>query len=313
VFEHVVSRPPQHAQVSGTKPELLARLTGNAPPLKKPRAAAAPEPPSAPVAGVPANLLAITETSRLKRELKAGVLTLARMVDDDWHDGYEEQGEHLGTYVLSWEAPLQAVLTICTTPGASCAALARCNDVLVALADSWEDIKGVPMRGSVEDSVGDGAPLDLSGHGAGKLDSLQGMQRSSAMEVAWMTLLRCAAATPAERVSDADALRWVKDASDFGHASVALVTDQDERLEECVIDAEDEAGEGEEPQESEELRAMREWCSDASRARLLALLGSTAQLEALPTRKVAHKGYRCIDRRFDGPKNRRTRDFDSFY
>ena len=29
----------------------------------------------------------------VKKKLNAHVKTLARMVDSDWHDGYEEQGE----------------------------------------------------------------------------------------------------------------------------------------------------------------------------------------------------------------------------
>lgn len=31
--------------------------------------------------------------------------------------------------------------------------------------------------------------------------------------------------------------------------------------------------------------------------------------EELVARLRQHKGYRCIDRRFDGPKHLRTRDF----
>ena len=35
------------------------------------------------------------------------------------------------------------------------------------------------------------------------------------------------------------------------------------------------------------------------------------QLAALPSRLGRHKRYRAIDRRFDGPKHLRTRDYDS--
>lgn len=49
------------------------------------------------------------------------------------------------------------------------------------------------------------------------------------------------------------------------------------------------------------------------RERLTALVvGREAEWSALPSTKKHHKQRRAIDRRFDGPKNRRTRDFDDY-
>ena len=49
----------------------------------------------------------------------------------------------------------------------------------------------------------------------------------------------------------------------------------------------------------------------AGRERLAALVvGRKAEWSALPSTKKQHKQRSAIDRRFDGPKNQRTRDFD---
>ena len=50
------------------------------------------------------------------------------------------------------------------------------------------------------------------------------------------------------------------------------------------------------------------------RERLAALVvGRKAEWSALPSTKKEHKQRRAIDRRFDGPKNQRTRDFSSSF
>ena len=51
----------------------------------------------------------------------------------------------------------------------------------------------------------------------------------------------------------------------------------------------------------------------AGRARLAALFaGRKAEWSCLASTKKKHNMRRAIDRRFDGPKNRRTRDFDDY-
>ena len=50
------------------------------------------------------------------------------------------------------------------------------------------------------------------------------------------------------------------------------------------------------------------------RERLAALVvGRKAEWSALPSTKKEHKQRRAVDRRFDGPKNQRTRDFSSSF
>ena len=49
----------------------------------------------------------------------------------------------------------------------------------------------------------------------------------------------------------------------------------------------------------------------AGRARLATLFSRKAEWSGLASTKKQHKMRRAIDRRFDGPKHRRTRDFDS--
>jgi hypothetical protein len=43
----------------------------------------------------------ITQVAEHRKDLNAHVRTLAKMVDDDWHDGWEEQGHELQVSVKS--------------------------------------------------------------------------------------------------------------------------------------------------------------------------------------------------------------------
>ena len=72
-----------------------------------------------------------------KKALKGLVKTLAQQVDNDWHDGYEEQGETIDAWFASLKAPLQAVLDIGV---GKAAALHHCNEILKTCADSWADL-----------------------------------------------------------------------------------------------------------------------------------------------------------------------------
>ena len=47
------------------------------------------------------------------------------------------------------------------------------------------------------------------------------------------------------------------------------------------------------------------------RTRLAALYADRTTWQALPNWKPKHRERQCIDRRFDGPKHLRTRDYDS--
>ena len=48
----------------------------------------------------------------VKKKLNAHVKTLARMVDSDWHDGYEEQGEECLEWMASCGALVESALRV---------------------------------------------------------------------------------------------------------------------------------------------------------------------------------------------------------
>ena len=48
----------------------------------------------------------------VKKKLNAHVKTLARMVDSDWHDGYEEQGEECMEWIASCGALVESALRV---------------------------------------------------------------------------------------------------------------------------------------------------------------------------------------------------------
>ena len=48
----------------------------------------------------------------VKKKLNAHVKTLARMVNSDWHDGYEEQGEECLEWVASCGALVESALRV---------------------------------------------------------------------------------------------------------------------------------------------------------------------------------------------------------
>ena len=48
----------------------------------------------------------------VKKKLNAHVKTLARMVDSDWHDGYEEQGEECMDWIASCGALVESALRV---------------------------------------------------------------------------------------------------------------------------------------------------------------------------------------------------------
>ena len=86
--------------MTGTKEELVSRLTGAPPPPKKVK-------PPAAVAGVPEELLPLLDHSALKKSFADLTKGLARIVDADWHDSYEETDQALSEYVEELQPHLQ--------------------------------------------------------------------------------------------------------------------------------------------------------------------------------------------------------------
>ena len=86
----------------------------------------------------------------IKRALKTIVKKLAKQVDDDWHDGYEEQAETKGEWFEAIQEPLQAVLDIGVGKKT---ALLQCNEVLKIVSDSFYDLLACPCRCDTKDEL----------------------------------------------------------------------------------------------------------------------------------------------------------------
>ena len=93
------------------------------------------------------------------------------MVDADWHDSYEETGELINEYLAFVATCLKAVYRICVRDGQE---PLNGNEILKAVADSYANMLTVPMRGSVEDAVGDS---DVSFNSLPKAEHLSGSNR----------------------------------------------------------------------------------------------------------------------------------------
>jgi hypothetical protein len=219
-----------------------------------------------------------------RKTLTAIVKTLAVQVDEDWHDGYEEQAETVGEWFDALQAPLQAVLDIGVAQGA---ALLQCNEMLKVVADSWLDLNACPCRCDIREGLGDsgdqftltlpwadGKTLTMTGGGpAGDVESMWGY--------VWAALLRTHAAA-AKGTDEALLLQCIKDASDNG-AALAGPLGADENDEED--------------------------CEGAPTADALARIVAEKAWVPLPTTKKVHRMRCAIDRRFDGSPDRRTRDY----
>ena len=276
----------------------------------------------------------------VKKKLNAHVKTLARMVNSDWHDGYEEQGEECLEWVASCGVLVESALRVgvafgcghelghavlmcatalpvASTPRATAGGLRLASAVAAAtplrnsaapypvprhVADTWSQIEKIPFRCDPGECISDGAWQDGSKIFLDLIGDADDDQARAAeypchsadalCSLAWPLLLGAAAASPA--VGDEALLRMVKDAVDHGVCAPHKASEEEVEL----------ASDG-----------MRLPTSMATgRERLAALVvGRKAEWSALPSTKKEHKQRRAIDRRFDGPKNQRTRDFSSSF
>jgi hypothetical protein len=162
------------------------------------------------------------------------------------------------------------------------------------VADTWSQIEKIPFRCDPGECISDGSWQDSSKISLDLIEGDDGAAQytchsaEALCSLAWPLLLGAAAASPA--VGDEVLLRMVKDAVDHGVSAPHKASEEEAEL----------APDG-----------MRLPPSMATgRERLAALVvGRKAEWSALPTTKKEHKQRRAIDRRFDGPKSQRTRDF----
>ena len=211
-------------------------------------------------------------------ELRRYVTRCAGHVDANWHDCYEETGELLHEYMRACLARAEACLDVAR----SGEGYDRCHRTLCAIADTWDDMNAIPFRGCPREDIssGDTEPIGVLGGSFSTCDP-------AALAALGLPLVLALAAAD-ERVTDAALARMLKDCVDHGAPRPHEASD-----------------------EEAELGATLPAAVAAGRARLAPLFANTGAWASLPSWKPNHKMRRAIDRRFDGPKHRRTRDYDS--
>lgn len=164
------------------------------------------------------------------------------------------------------------------------------------MADTWDQITKIPFRCDPGEAISEGSwqesskiSIELGGDADAEFVCVSA---DALMELAWPLLLASAAASPAN--DDTALLRMIKDAADYGGIKEPHKPSDEEQ--ELV----------------QETRDLVPASLAAGRQRLEGLVvGRRAEWSALASTKKKHKQRRAIDRRFDGPKHRRTRDYDS--
>ena len=244
-----------------------------------------PKSSKAALAKVDAADLAAINGAVLKKNLNTHVKSLAHTVDADWHDSYEETAEEACEWFSKCGDAVEACLRVGVGVGV---AFDQCHEVLKLVTDTWDNINAIPFRGDVGEDVSNvdkSIELDLGGEGTATygLTSPEGL-----CSLAWPFLLARAAADAA--MPDEALLRMIKDAVDHGIDAPHQASEEEKEadLHADVVGAQIAAG----------------------RTRLASLFRDRkAEWSILASTKKKHKMRRAIDRRFDGPKHRRTRDY----
>ena len=213
----------------------------------------------------------------VKKKLKAWVQTLAQQVNDDWHDGWEDQINTISDWYEDIATPLQSVLDVGVKRAT---ALLECNEILKAVSDSWYDLCACPMRGTVVGNVGDfDTDIQLRIPGQDEDSFRMGDGVHLVFSYVWTALLRVHAAR-----KDVDAsvlLQCVKDAS-VNNVNFS-VDAEGQDLEGCALEKID--------------------------CKALNVIVAERKWAALKNTRKTHGMRRAIDRRFDGARDRRTRDY----
>lgn len=229
----------------------------------------------------------------IKRSLKDIVKRLARQVDADWHDGYEEQAETKGEWFDAIQQPLQAVLDIGVGKQT---ALAQCNEVLKIVSDSFYDLLACPCRCDTREELGEmDKEFDLElPWGETDFTAKSGYQQD-AWSYVWVALLRVH--SNKDDVDQGLLLQCIKDAHDnMGGARMMKLPGflYDQNDEKYDIDTFDQRDGEDAPSGTKLAKYVKDRASE---------------WKSLPTTKKVHRMRRAIDRRFDGTPERRTRDY----
>ena len=278
--------------LADTTNALVPTLAGEeaAPPPKKPRK----KPVTAKSLGLTKEEFESIKAAPVKKKLKEHVKTLARQVDADWHDGWEEQAETKVTWSSAIQEPLQAVLDIGVGKET---ALIQCNEILKIVSDSWPDLLACPCRCDTREDLGEETfQLDLPWGG---VFTARGDMVEDCWSYVWIALLRIHANS--SNVNTELLLQCVKDASDnmVGASTLRIPEDMalyDENDEKFDITFGNKDGKGV-PDGTNLAQFVKERATEWKKC---------------PSTKKVHRMRRAIDRRFDGTPERRTRDYDDY-
>lgn len=237
---------------------------------------------------------AAIDADNAKMDLNKYVKSLAATVDADWHDSYEETAEELEEYFQDCGKRVQNVLRV----GVKCGQeFGECHETLKQVADTWSNIQAIPFRGDPGDDLSNGEGVTLFENGTGDDDDQDSCNGEGAvhcpvelLEIVWPALIARAAGD--EKVPDKVLMQMIKDAVDHGLAEPCVAGGAISNIKMMLKLA-------------LQKHLMR------GEQRVVALISRQEEWKAMASTKKVHKMRRCIDRRFDGPKHLRTRDYDS--
>lgn len=224
----------------------------------------------------------------VKKSLNDYVSSLAHTVDMDWHDSYEETDEMIVEWFSECGVHVKSAIRAATDIGAG---FGNAHEILKCVHDTWLNINAIPFRGCPRETLSDadGVEVNLLGDGASEDEDTSVRSIEDLLQIAWPLLLARAASDA--KVLDPILMQMLKDAHDNGvihpqeaHPSEGqLLAQQGKSVVKAVLTGR---------RRLTDLAAKNDW-------------------KSCPCTVKKHRMRRCIDRRFDGPKHLRTRDFGS--
>jgi len=281
-------------KVSGNKAELIARLEGKSTPdtpTKKRQVANGEEPAKKrrptknSFPGFSDNDISNTKPDEVRKNFTRQAKELYHMVDDDWHDGYEDQQEYVARYCVEIGVPLQSAVNISLQAlkqefsEKAADIYERAHETLFSVADSWKNFLSIPLRGSILEYVS-GCKITLP-HATLEFDSMQ-----EYLSYVWQVLLLAAASSG--KVDVENMRRFIKDASDYSGSGILP------------------GDESEEEQKNERSLSKLEFFQRGIEA--LRVVHDDDEWKQLPSKMKQYKSKRVADSRFETPFHRRKKE-----
>ena len=238
---------------------------------------------------VPQADIDLINPAKVKKGLNQHVKSLAQAVNRDWHDSWEETGEELCRYMGECLDIVEMSLNTVIENGV---AFDWCNQVLVTIADTWDNIEAIPFRCPPDERLDpDRTYLTIifieTDEGTVTRNFKAPLHIHKLLQIAWPILL-AAAADPELKpdvIGDEELLQMIKDAVDNGVEPLEITPDangDDDYIEYIELGYD----------------------------RICKLHSKTSAWKSLPSSKRFHAMRKGIDRRFDGPKHLRTRNYE---